>query len=66
MDPKSVRNERPGGPSVDAVALDAIGRVVKARYDHMIEAPLPERLRKLLTALRIKEASVSGNAAEGA
>ncbi len=36
---------------VDAKAIEAIGRALKAHYDHLVQAPLPERFRELVARL---------------
>jgi hypothetical protein len=42
-------------PPLDAKLLDAIGRAVRAHYDDIVKAPLPDRLLDLLADLEAKE-----------
>jgi hypothetical protein len=36
---------------LDAKAMEAIGRALKAHYQDLVEAPLPERFQELLASL---------------
>jgi hypothetical protein len=40
---------------VDAKAMEAIGRALKAHYDHLVQAPLPERFHELVKKLDAAE-----------
>ena len=42
-------------PQLDNKVLDAIGRALKAHYDDLVKAPLPDRFLDLLADLEIEE-----------
>jgi Anti-sigma factor NepR len=41
----------PTDVGLDAKAMEAIGRALKAHYDDLVKAPLPERLHELIASL---------------
>jgi hypothetical protein len=44
-------------PTLDQKVQDAIGRSLKAHYDDLVNAPVPDRLLALLAELEAKEAA---------
>ncbi len=42
-------------PTLDQKVQDAIGRSLKAHYDDLVNAPVPDRLLALLAELEAKE-----------
>jgi Anti-sigma factor NepR len=42
-------------PALDQKVQDAIGRSLKAHYDDLVHAPVPDRLLALLAELEAKE-----------
>jgi hypothetical protein len=44
-----------GAPELDPKIQDAIGRALKAHYDDLVSAPIPDRLLVLLSELEAKE-----------
>jgi FixJ family two-component response regulator len=48
-------NDHLGKPVVDQRIQDAIGRSLKAHYDDLVSAPVPDRLLALLAELEAKE-----------
>ena len=45
---------------LDANAMESIGRALKAHYDDLVKAPLPERLRQLIGSLDADETAPKG------
>ena len=41
--------------ALDPKALEAIGRALKAHYDDLVEAPLPDKFAELLARLEVEE-----------
>jgi len=52
---KAVESEAQGEAALDSKALEAIGRALKAHYDDLVQAPLPEKFVELLSRLEEKE-----------
>ncbi len=48
-------NDRVDMPVLDQKIQDAIGRSLKAHYDDLVKAPVPDRLLALLAELEAKE-----------
>lgn len=55
---KFTRNDQRIQASGEVSSFDSVGRTLKARYDHLVEAPLPERVRKLLAELTDRESAL--------
>ena len=53
--PQSRANGVPDDPALDNKVLDAIGRALKAHYDDLVRAPLPDRFLDLLAELEVGE-----------
>ena len=51
----STRADKSGDAPLDTKVLDTIGRALKAHYDDLVKAPLPDRLLDLLARLEAKE-----------
>ena len=58
----AVETDTPGGAVLDPKVLEAIGRALKAHYDDLLHAPLPEKFLELLDRLQAVEARDSGDA----
>ncbi len=58
----AVETDTPGGAVLDPKVLEAIGRALKAHYDDLLHAPLPENFLELLDRLEAAEARVNGDA----
>ena len=56
---KPVESEAQGEAALDSKALDAIGRALKAHYDDLVQAPLPDKFVELLSRLEEKEGRAS-------
>lgn len=54
------QNREPIDAALDPRALEAIGRALKAHYDDLVEAPLPDKFVELLGRLEAKERSSGG------
>jgi len=50
-----VESESEGDAALDAKALEAIGRALKAHYDDLVQTPLPEKFVDLLVRLEKQE-----------
>ena len=50
-----VESESEGEAALDAKALEAIGRALKAHYDDLVQTPLPEKFVDLLVRLEKQE-----------
>jgi hypothetical protein len=48
-------DQEPNDAALDPKALEAIGRALKAHYDDLIHAPLPDKFVELLSRLEAKE-----------
>jgi hypothetical protein len=53
-------NPEPGEAALDPKALEAIGRALKAHYDDLVNAPLPDKFIELLARLEAKERETQG------
>lgn len=51
-----VEDDHVAEPTLDPKAQDAIGRALKAHFEDLMQAPLPDRLLVLLAELQAKEA----------
>ena len=51
----AVQSETPGEAALDPKVLEAIGRALKAHYDELVQAPLPEKFLELLARLEAAE-----------
>jgi len=51
LDPASAHDEA----ALDTKALDAIGQALKAHYDDLVYAPLPDKFTELLARLEAEE-----------
>ena len=51
----AVQNGDGNDAALDPKALEAIGRALKAHYDDLVDAPLPDKFLELLTRLEEKE-----------
>ncbi len=51
----AVENETPSEAALDPKVLEAIGRALKAHYDELVQAPLPEKFLELLARLEAAE-----------
>jgi len=54
------QNQEPTDAALDPKALEAIGRALKAHYDDLVEAPLPDKFVELLGRLEARERSSAG------
>ena len=48
-------NSAPDDVALDTKALDAIGQALKAHYDELVYAPLPDKFVDLLARLELEE-----------
>ena len=48
---KPTDESAPVDAGLDAKAMEAIGRALKAHYDDLVKAPLPDRFQELITSL---------------
>jgi Anti-sigma factor NepR len=48
---KPTDESAPADDGVDPKAAEAIGRALKAHYDDLVQAPLPDRFRELIASL---------------
>jgi hypothetical protein len=53
--PKAAEMEGQGDGALDPKALEAIGRALRAHYDDLVQAPLPQKFIDLLTQLEAEE-----------
>ena len=60
------QNQEPTDAALDPKALEAIGRALKAHYDDLVEAPLPDKFVELLGRLEARERSSAGKGARDA
>jgi hypothetical protein len=51
----AVESDAQPDAALDPKALDAIGRALKAHYDDLVHAPLPEKFAELLARLESEE-----------
>jgi Anti-sigma factor NepR len=58
----TVETETPSEAVLDKKVLEAIGRALKAHYDDLLHAPLPEKFLELLDRLEAAEARENGDA----
>ena len=58
----TVETEAPSEAVLDQKVLEAIGRALKAHYDDLLHAPLPEKFLELLDRLEAAEARENGDA----
>ena len=58
----AVETDAPGDAVLDPKVLEAIGRALKAHYDDLLHAPLPEKFVELLDRLEAAEARDRGYA----
>jgi hypothetical protein len=58
----AVRNGDANEAALDPKALEAIGRALKAHYDDLVDAPLPDKFVELLARLEEKERLSQTNA----
>ena len=58
----AVETETPSEAVLDPKVLEAIGRALKAHYDDLLHAPLPEKFLELLDRLEAAEARENGDA----
>lgn len=56
-----------GKPALSKAAQDRIGRELRAYYQELVDAPIPDKLQQLLTQLdnEEQESGESGSCAEG-
>jgi hypothetical protein len=50
---KPTDESAPADAGIDAKAMEAIGRALKAHYDDLVKAPLPDRFQELITSLDV-------------
>jgi len=55
MKVRSVGESAPDDAALNPKALDAIGQALKAHYDELVYAPLPDKFVDLLARLEIEE-----------
>ena len=48
---KPTDDRAPTDAGLDAKAMEAIGRALKAHYDDLVKAPLPDRFNELIASL---------------
>jgi Anti-sigma factor NepR len=48
---KPTDDKAPADAGLDAKAMEAIGRALRAHYDDLVKAPLPERFNELIARL---------------
>lgn len=48
-------NQAQADAALDPKALEAIGRALKAHYDELVDAPLPDKFAELLARLEVEE-----------
>ena len=58
----TVETETPSEAVLDQKVLEAIGRALKAHYDDLLHAPLPEKFLELLDRLEAAQARENGDA----
>lgn len=51
------RDEPPSEGALDPKVLETIGRALRAHYDELVEAPLPDKFVELLQRLEVEERS---------
>jgi hypothetical protein len=56
-DETSKTNRTKNTPALDQKVQDAIGQSLKAHYDDLVKAPVPDKLLALLAELEAREAS---------
>jgi len=52
----------PADAGLDAKAMEAIGKALRAHYDDLVKAPLPERFRQLIASLGDDDGAPEGGA----
>lgn len=50
-------DEPPSEGALDPKVLETIGRALRAHYDELVEAPLPDKFVELLQRLEVEERS---------
>jgi hypothetical protein len=55
MKAKTAGDRAPDNAALDPKALDAIGQALKAHYDELVYAPLPDKFVELLARLELEE-----------
>jgi hypothetical protein len=60
--PNPAEDPESDGASLDPKILDTIGRALKAHYNDLVHAPLPEAFLDLLARLERKESQEKPNA----
>ena len=55
-----MKNPNDGNFELDARIQDALGRALKAHYDDLVSAPIPERFLVLLAELEARERKHDG------
>jgi len=63
---KTAEGQPPSEAALDPKALDAIGRALKAHYDDLVNAPLPQKFLDLLARLDVVEREAEANDARHA
>jgi hypothetical protein len=53
--------EAAADPGLDAKAIDAIGRALRAHYNDLVTAPLPDRFNELIARLGVEDRTAQGN-----
>jgi Anti-sigma factor NepR len=61
---KLIEDEAQTDFALDPKALEAIGRALKAHYDDLVQAPLPDKFTELLARLELEERRGKRNASE--
>ncbi len=53
--PNDAENEAQGDAALDSKILETIGQALKAHYDDLVSAPLPQKFLDLLARLEAEE-----------
>jgi len=63
---EEIDEKAPGDPGLDAKAMEAIGRALRAHYDDLVKEPLPDRFNELIARLGGDDGSAPEGSANAA